>query len=192
MRDKSLCSGERQRGATLDKIEPCHRWRYEQALKYVAGKRVLDLGCGVGYGSFILSAGAVQVWGLDDSIESIEFARKHYQRHNIVFLVQNIEDYEMIAIKYKTDIIVAFEVLEHLDNAMALFQLCKLVQPKLVIMSTPHRLCPIGKNVFHKKHYGFDELVDLFLSVGYKPKDASLKYFNKSLTNFMIMERVGV
>ena len=54
-----------------------HLERYRWAAKFVAGKRVLDVACGTGYGTAILAnAGATQVDGFDCSPEAVAFARK--------------------------------------------------------------------------------------------------------------------
>lgn len=52
--------------------------RYLLVRSLVKGKRVLDLGCGLGAGSALLAdAGAAQVVGLDTSAEAIDSARQH-------------------------------------------------------------------------------------------------------------------
>lgn len=86
MRDKSLKSGERQFGGQLEYIEEWHKWRYLQALPYINGKAVLDIGCGVGYGCQIMSGLADLCLGLDDSEEAIEFAKEQYKNDTIDYL----------------------------------------------------------------------------------------------------------
>ncbi len=57
-------------------LEAEHQARYRLALPHVAGKRVLDAGCGVGWGSkMLLEAGASEVTGLDISEEALANAR---------------------------------------------------------------------------------------------------------------------
>src|SRR5258708_30443469 len=49
-----------------------HKQRYEWALDYCQGKRVLDVACGTAYGSTILAqSGAAHVVGVDMSAEAI-------------------------------------------------------------------------------------------------------------------------
>src|SRR5438552_311532 len=55
-----------------------HETRYECALAYATGSRVLDIGCGFGYGSARLARVAVNVTGLDPSHESIDVAARRY------------------------------------------------------------------------------------------------------------------
>ena len=57
-------------------IEAEHQARYRLALPHVAGRTVLDAGCGVGWGSdLLLDAGAREVTGLDLSPDAIASAR---------------------------------------------------------------------------------------------------------------------
>src|SRR4051812_31300791 len=60
-----------------DLVEAEHRARYAWATAAVAGKRVLDAGCGLGYGSAALSeAGAASVVGVDVAEGVVEVARE--------------------------------------------------------------------------------------------------------------------
>ncbi len=60
--------GERQVSGNLEGIREDHKQRYLWALERLAGgARVLDAGCGVGYGSHLLSQKAGQVVSLDIS-----------------------------------------------------------------------------------------------------------------------------
>ena len=188
MRDKSLRSGERQYGALLQDVEKWHLWRYRETLPYVTSKSVADIGCGVGYGSRIMSDTAKHVFAIDDSEEAITFAAKHYTRPNIVFQSSDIQ--MMTAVDFTgIEIIVAYEVIEHLSDDGALFRIFASVRPELVILSTPHLLCPIGGNKFHHRHYGMDELLNRFNDIGYRPLRAEMQYFGAGLCNFMVMRQ---
>src|SRR4051812_28160892 len=61
-----------------DQHMPHHVSRYAWALRECEGKRVADLGCGVGYGTQILSSFAGTVVGVDVSPEAIEAAKRLY------------------------------------------------------------------------------------------------------------------
>src|ERR1035437_1514286 len=62
-----------------------HMARYTFAARLSRGKRVLDAGCGAGYGSAELALAAESVIGVDVAAEAVEFAREHYQRPNLEF-----------------------------------------------------------------------------------------------------------
>ena len=52
-----------------------HYARYLFATRLCRGKRVLDLGCGCGYGSALLAEAAARVTGIDSAPEAIAYAR---------------------------------------------------------------------------------------------------------------------
>src|SRR3954454_10243994 len=62
-----------------------HLARYSFAARLARGKRVLDAGCGAGYGSAELARIAESVVGVDVAAEAVEHAREHYPRHNLSF-----------------------------------------------------------------------------------------------------------
>lgn len=185
-RDKSLRSGERQVHQVINGIEFWHRWRYEQATPLVRGSTVLDAGCGVGYGSVMMSDSAKQIFSIDDSAEAIDFAKQTWFAKNIKY--ECVDFLSMTS--FDVDVIVAFEFIEHLDDTKAVFAKFKSFNPLLIIVSVPHTTCPMGANRFHYRHYGMDELVNLFFEIGFKPQRAELIYFNNSLTNFIVAEKI--
>ena len=184
-KDRSLRSGERQVNENLNGIEKWHKWRYEQALEYIKGKMVLDVGCGCGYGTHIMSSAASHVSGVDDSSEAIEFARNMYSSVNINYYCDDFVKFTYGGYH----IIVAYEFIEHIENTNAVFNKFKDIGPEKIILSVPHITTPIGGNKFHYRHYGMDEIVKRFYEIGYKPLRAELLWFNTSLDVFYVGER---
>src|SRR5438552_17547896 len=62
-----------------------HVARYAFAVRLARGKRVLDAGCGAGYGSAQLARVAAQVTGVDVAADAVEFARENYVLENLRF-----------------------------------------------------------------------------------------------------------
>src|SRR5581483_686030 len=62
-----------------------HMARYAFAVRLSRGKRVLDAGCGAGYGSAELALSAQSVTGVDVAAEAVEFARQNYPAPNLKF-----------------------------------------------------------------------------------------------------------
>src|SRR6185295_3680369 len=62
-----------------------HMARYVFAARLARGKRVLDAGCGAGYGSAELSHAADKVVGIDCSAEAVAYAGENYRAGNLRF-----------------------------------------------------------------------------------------------------------
>ena len=90
--------------------------RYEFALDYCKEKRVLDAGCGTGYGSHFLAAnGARSVLALDISEEAIAEAKENYRLGNLRYEkrdVQLLGDDPILRDKF--EVAVNFENIAHL------------------------------------------------------------------------------
>jgi SAM-dependent methyltransferase len=97
-----------------------HLARYTFALGYVSGKRVLDIGSGAGYGSYILSFLADSVTGIDVSAEAVQFALARFYAPNLTFQCLDIESNYQAANGWQ--VVTCFECLEHLHNPYELIR----------------------------------------------------------------------
>jgi len=148
---------------TLEHIE-----RYYFALDYVKAKRVLDVACGIGYGSALLAEKANQVVGLDIDRGSIDYAKSHYSCQNLKFIIGDVQDLNFPDSFFDT--IVSFETIEHLPSPpMFLKELKKVLKPNgILILSSPDReitkeilIDTSYKNPFHLKEFTLKELTAL-------------------------------
>jgi 2-polyprenyl-3-methyl-5-hydroxy-6-metoxy-1,4-benzoquinol methylase len=144
-------SGERLVPAVSggDVIEAEHLARYRLALPMVAGKVVLDAGCGVGWGSrLLLSAGpATQVVGVDNFPPAIDYACATYP--GPTYQVGDITKLDLG--DASVDVVVCFEALEHVhDHAAALAEFRRVLRPDgLLFVSSPNPgVYPAG-NPYH-------------------------------------------
>ena len=115
--------------------------RVEFALDWCRGKRILDAGCGSGYGAYFLASnGAAAVLGIDVSRDAIDEATRTYRRKNLQFQMcdaQSVDDAELCG---KFDVIVNFETLPHLADPDKFIRGVKsaLVTGGVYIVSTPN------------------------------------------------------
>jgi len=87
---------------------------YAVLAPFVRDKRVLDLGCGEGFGSWLLKEwGAREVVGVDVSNEAIEVGRKHFGREGVIFHVGDAYQAHDFLAYASFDVIVSFETIEH-------------------------------------------------------------------------------
>jgi SAM-dependent methyltransferase len=87
-----------------------HASRYAWALRFCEGRRVVDLGCGVGYGTMMLSWVAGSAQGFDLSTDAVAKARELYP--GISYATLDLVSDPLPA----AEIGVCFEVLEHLED----------------------------------------------------------------------------
>lgn len=141
-----------------------HLARYLFASQIVNEKVVLDAGCGVGYGSFVLATygKAKKIYAIDLSQDTIEYARSKYFNKNIIYQKDNVEDLKTITSKL-IDIVVSFEVIEHLNNQEKFLKQVKRVLKKdgFFIVSTPNKYTYPKGNPFHTKELYPKEFLEL-------------------------------
>lgn len=141
-----------------------HVMRYAWAVPWAYGKRVLDLGCGAGYGSFLLSWGALVVLGVDMSAEALRFAETWFEAPNLLYRVLDVSQESVPA----ADVYVAFEILEHLDDPIHLLESLR----GTLLWSLPVN----DGSQFHKRAYNLTEIVALVpgSAIWYQARDGTI------------------
>jgi len=116
-----------------------HLHRYSIALDFVKNKIVVDIACGEGYGSSILSKIANQVIGIDIDENTIFEAKSKYKNQNLSFLVGRADSIPVDA--KSVDIVVSYETLEHHDKHDEMYSEIKriLKNDGILIISTPDK-----------------------------------------------------
>jgi SAM-dependent methyltransferase len=134
---------------------------YEWIAERVAGKRVVDLACGEGYGTAVLGRRAAEVVGIDANPEAHEHARRRYVAPNLRFQRSLVEDYAE-----PRDAIVFLQTIEHIHDPGALLEGFAATAP-VSYVSTPNRLtlAPAGAdksdNPWHLREYTAAEYREL-------------------------------
>ena len=94
------------------------------------GNTVLDVGCGNGFLAYDVAKKAKRVVGIDINKKNIEFAKKHYKRGNLEFIVGDATKYQF---NESFDVIILSNVLEHIENRVEFLKKLRNVAPKFLI-----------------------------------------------------------
>ena len=167
-------------------------------------KHILDVGCGEGSNTFLLSKYFLNahVKGIDFSKIAIQNAQKRYKISNLYFS----HDINSNSLNDQYDMITCFEVLEHVDIWKDLLQRMAVSSKKYLILSFPTgKMRSFEKNVGHLRNFKKQE-VEIFLeTLGflpykiyyagfpfYSPFYRTLCNFTNSANNSFTMGKYGI
>jgi len=152
-----------------------HLARYHFASRLARSKRVLDAGCGAGYGSALLAQDALEVFGVDLKSEAVAYARAHYSEPNLFFAQGSCAALPLASASL--DLVVAFEVIEHIAEWRDfLAEARRVLRPSgQFVVSTPNKdyytasRGASGLNPYHVHEFTYEEflqeLTQIFPSV---------------------------
>jgi SAM-dependent methyltransferase len=152
-------------------------YRYAvERLEAAAARRVLDAGCGEGYGLALLAAGgAEQVIGADLDDTVVAHARRVYATEDPRIEVVTAELMSLPLPDDAVDLTVSFQVIEHLHDIPGyLRSLRRVTRPGgTVLIATPNRLTftpgsdhPV--NPFHTREFTGEELTRELTASGFE------------------------
>ena len=159
-------SGERFVPGVRGDIELEHLHRYLQACEIAAGKTVLDIACGEGYGSAMLADRAEQVFGVDISDEAVAHACNRYQKANLEFKTGSCAHIPLP--DACVDLVVSFETIEHhAQHVEMMREFKRVLRPAgILLISSPDKyhysVVPDYSNPYHAKElyqHEFKQLV---------------------------------
>lgn len=117
-----------------------HLARYFFVARFARKKKVLDVGCAYGQGSYLLSqAGAKKVVGIDLSIKAVQYCQKTYKSRHLCFTRQDTLNCRFP--DHYFNIICAFDIIEHLSKPdLFLREMSRLLKPNgTLFIITPNR-----------------------------------------------------
>lgn len=105
--------------------------RYLFSLKYVKNKSVLDTGCGLGWGSYLISDYPKILISVEIDNKSLDFAKRHWKFNKIDF--RKLSILKLSKLKKTFDTVLSYEVIEHLkfsDGEIYINEVSKILKPK--------------------------------------------------------------
>lgn len=163
--NKTEWTGERLETFIENETTIEHLHRYGITLELVKNLKVLDLACGSGYGSHLMSKYAREVVGVDIDESAILYAKKSYIRDNLRFITGSA-DRTLLENNY-FDVVVSFETIEHHDkHDEMLREIKRVLKPGgLLVISSPDKLNYSDlrnfKNKYHVKELYEEEFKSL-------------------------------
>ncbi len=152
-----------------------HIATYNFATEFVVGKRVLDYGCGSGYGTHRMASSCDNIVGVDIAEDAIKYARENYVADNLTY--QKIERADIAPLPFDDssfDTVLSFQVIEHIEDVGPyLSEIRRVLKPGGVfVCATPDRssrLFPGQKpwNMWHVHEYdekGFGRVLAPYFS----------------------------
>lgn len=149
-------------GQVDDNLWNEHFARYVFAARLCRGRRVLDIGCGTGYGAAELTRTAAAVTAIDLSPEAVRWAREHTSAP-VRFVASAGERLPFREAQF--DLVTSFEVIEHIPDWPGLIAEARrvLAPGGQFVVSTPNRLYYAearhlsGPNPYHEHEFEFEE-----------------------------------
>lgn len=173
-----LNSGERQVAPVVEGIRADHRARYQFVVDQYRGlepQRIIDVGCGIGYGAKALVQAGHKVVAVDRSEEAIAFAGDHYADPNLVFVIDDVNSGLMGFDNGRFDVAVCFEIIEHLEYPDPVLQDLRRIAKTLAVSVPNEDAFPFRSAAndfqgykFHFQHYTRDQLQALLTRNGWK------------------------
>lgn len=140
-----------------------HIARYLTVKNLCSGRKVLDVACGEGYGSWLISRwGAKSVLGVDISEEAVASARKRFKADGLSFDSGAGEQLAALAGPQQFDLIVSMETIEHVDDPELFLKNIKSLASDnaTIVISAPNDYWYYdrgGSNEFHKRKFTLEE-----------------------------------
>lgn len=174
-----------------------HIKRYMFASHLIKYMKVLDVACGNGYGTEILSKSAKKVVGVDISKESIDLAIKKYKNRNVEFYQSDAKSLNFSSSSF--DFVVSFETIEHLSKKDArkfLVEIKRVLKRtgKLLISTPDNRNASLGNepaNPYHLHEYSLNEFKNLISTLFVIDKIYGQDFTSRSQIDFIKKIAIG-
>jgi SAM-dependent methyltransferase len=152
-----------ERSSQLDPSENVifqrHMIAYMETAKMISGK-VLEIGCGEGYGITELAPKAEQYFALDKYNTVISEELK--EKNNIIFKQMEVPPLKGID-NNSIDFVVTFQVIEHINNdELFISEIYRVLRPGgKLILTTPNQLMSLTRNPWHFREYTPNQIQEI-------------------------------
>jgi SAM-dependent methyltransferase len=145
----NLRSGEMTGEDTLE----LHLERYQFAKQNLVGGRLLDIACGVGYGTALLSRSPLINFaiGVDVDNAAIQYASRRYRLANVAYICANAHQFSG---RHQFANIVSLETIEHVEDPHGLFRhFVDLLAPGGRLIASVPVTPSVDGNPHHKSNF---------------------------------------
>ena len=178
MDNKKIFDDFHSRRAKSASVTGIGKWEYyliKSILKYVDKKNldnILEVGCGRGNKTVILSEyfDESKIIGIDFSNSGIEVAKKNYSSHsNLEFVNSELNNFIENSTIKKFDMLVMFEVLEHVEDWQNLLKNVIDISNKYILLSFPTgRMREFEKYIGHFRNFKKGEVENFLKEHNFK------------------------
>ena len=187
-----------------------HLYKHNFALKKIdiINKTILDVACGVGYGSEIFSKVAKKVIAVDSSTEAINYSKTRYHSSNLEFKVMEASKLDFPDNYF--DVVISIETIAFVKKYRQFInEVHRALKPNGIFMVTSINkgVVPKGKKLYHPLHaqeftkdelsnalsLNFYDLEFYIQKMGYyrrlyKKLRLSLRYANPGFSRFLVRQ----
>lgn len=132
-----------------------HLFAYQTVLQHGwAGRKVVEIGCGEGYGMQLLADQSEHYVAIDK-----KFPAGYQRQSNTLFTYARLPDLSAVG-SNSFDTVICFQVIEHIRrDDMLLAEMKRILKPGgRLLLTTPNRLMSLTRNPFHVKEYTAAEM----------------------------------
>ena len=155
-------TGERLSGASDEFAVDLERHlaAYRFARARAAGRTVLDVGCGEGYGAALVAEVAARVVALDRT-EAVAIAAARHPAPRVAYRALDVDRLDEIDERF--DLVLSFQVIEHLPDPVGFLGALgrRVADAGELLVTTPNRLMSVSENPYHLREWTAAELLAL-------------------------------
>jgi 2-polyprenyl-3-methyl-5-hydroxy-6-metoxy-1,4-benzoquinol methylase len=151
-------------------VAKAHHYRYYCARGFIEpGDTVIDVACGMGYGSALMARVAKKVIGIDRDKEAIAYAMNTYKKDNCYFVLGNLDQLEKLP---ECDVAVSVESIEHLRFPESFASKLKLTTKRKIFLTTPW-VPTIHEDPTHLHDFNEEMIINMFVDDNWECIDSS-------------------